>query len=119
MIGTITAKGSLTPLQTHLLRLGLNKIGRRTDPDQQAASDEILIDTEDPSIHRQYHCVIEVTINKDNGFDYLLFSYETASNLTLLGGERAPLHKLDQIFLREGADWYVGENTAIVLHLPK
>ena len=115
MIATITAQGTHTPSQTHVLKAGLNKIGRRTEPQQQPASGEVLLNTEDASIHRQYHCVIEVIANS-KGYDYILYPYESAANPTLMGPERKALHPLDQVYLKIGVPFFVGENTAITLH---
>jgi len=115
MIATITAEGKHTPSQIHTLKLGTNKIGRRTEPQQQPASGEVLLDTDDASIHRQYHCIIEV-IDGGNGYDFILYPFQGASNPTLLGPERKVLHSLDQIYLKAGVPFYIGENTAITLH---
>jgi hypothetical protein len=116
MIGTITAKGLDTPLQRHQLKIGINRIGRLSDDSQQAAADEVLLNTSDSSIHRQYHCVIEVVLKKDD-YNYILSPYQTASNATCIGHDRTELHLLDQVYLKENMPFYIGQETVLMLNL--
>ena len=113
-IRKISAQGTETPKQMLTLKIGINKIGRRSDETQLPSNDEILINTQDSSIHRQYHCIIEVTA-KNKGFDYILSPFESASNPTCLGPERSPLHRLDAIYLKENVPFYIGQDTMIDL----
>jgi hypothetical protein len=114
MIRNITAQGTETPKQTVALKEGINKIGRRSDDKQQLAADEVLIQTDDSSIHRQYHCVIEVIANGKT-YDYILSPFESATNPTYLGQERDQMHQLDAIYLKENAVFQVGQDTIITL----
>lgn len=114
MISKISIIGSNTPKQIIPLQEGINKIGRRSDDKQQPASDEILIETQDSSIHRQYHCIIEV-VAKEKGYDYILSPFELATNPTYLDQELTPMHNLDAVYLKENSTFYVGHDTTITL----
>ncbi len=114
MIKNITVQGTETPKQILILKIGINKIGRRSDDTQQAAPDEVLIETTDSTIHRQYHCIIDV-VAKGNDYDYILSPFESATNPTYFGQERQGMHQLDAIYLKENNSFQVGQDTVIVL----
>lgn len=114
MISKIVAQGKATSKQTFTLKEGFNKIGRRSDSEMKPAIDEVLLQTEDSSIHRHYHCKIQAIIN-GNTYDYILTPCESATNPTFIGQERHQLHKMDAVYLNENSVFHIGEDTTIVL----
>jgi hypothetical protein len=114
MIKEITAEGTETPKQSWPLKEGINKIGRLSDDHPQPAPSELLLQTQDTSIHRQYHCVIEVIAN-GNDYDYILSPFETATNPTYLGRERSLMHPLDAVYLNDSLPFYIGQDTVLML----
>ncbi|WP_020599953.1 hypothetical protein [Spirosoma panaciterrae] len=110
---SLAAEGPDTRSALYPLQPGLNKIGRRADAEQKPLLNEVLIDTNDVLIHRQYHCQIEVRHRTDGGgFDYVLSAYPGATNPTVLIADAAmPLHALDQVYLQPGAAFTLGSTT--------
>ncbi|MFN8356873.1 MAG: FHA domain-containing protein [Spirosomataceae bacterium] len=111
-VGWLVVHDEVTQPQTHLLRLGKNIVGRKSE----SKPCEVMIDTEDRYMSR-HHSVLEV-IQKSNGQLLYVISDCGSTNGTYINADASRrLTEYDQIYLNDGDTIQMGR-TKMVLKTP-
>lgn len=103
IVGWVLVHDEQTAKQTFELKMGPNKIGRKSFTGHV----DIAIDTKDLSMSRE-HCIIDVVEHKKEGLAFLLHDLESDNGTILNGQLRKKLSPQDIIYLNDRDTFQIG-----------
>ena len=108
-ISVLTKEGNE---EVHLLKEGINLIGRKTQSDSEP---DVAIETRDKNVSRK-HCCIKV-IKQPQWSKVILFDTSSRNGTSLIGYHKKLLSDFDKVYLENGDQIYIGD-TKIIINIP-